>query len=361
MLMAFLARVSKKENNIDQLYTPEATIIIPTFNEERVIEERLKNLLAQDYPRDKLQFLVVDSGSTDRTRELVKPFLSCGVELVVENERKGKGAAIRYALNSSRHGIIVVSDANSYFDQPSCLRYLLSNFSDPKVGGATGRYFSREKVKGPTTQGTVVFRGYENILRSFETRVDSAVSLFGELFACRKALYLIDDQSLAEDLETSIYLRSQGFRLVYEPRSAVYEYAPYLKQDFINQRRSIIIGTIQSLFKYKSVLFNPRYGLYGTVILPGHKLFPVLSPFFLTGLLVVALGLFREVLSVGFFLFAGLFLFLVLLNLLDKRLPNPIKIAIYVILVNFSCLLAWRGYFSGKYTVKWKKMESSRI
>ncbi len=361
MFITALACVSRKKNNIDPAYTPEATIIIPTFNEELVIEERLKNLLLQDYPRDKLQFLVVDSGSTDKTGELVQRFKPYGVELLTENERKGKGAAIRYALDFSRHEIIVVSDANSYFEQPSCLRYLLSNFSDPKVGGVTGRYFSREKVKGPATQGTVFFREYENILRSFETRVDSAVSLFGELFACRKAHYLIDDKSLAEDLETSIYLRRQGFRLAYEPRSAVYEYAPYLKQDLINQRRSIIIGTIQSIRKYKSVLFNPRYGLYGTVILPGHKLFPILSPFFLFGLLVVAVGLFRTVLSFWFFLFAGLFLLLVLLSLLDNRFPNPIKIAIYVILVNFSCLLAWRGYFSGKYTVKWKKMESSRI
>lgn len=361
LFIALLARLSKKENNIEPSYTPGATIIIPTFNEELVIEERLKNLLTQDYPHDKLQLIVVDSGSTDKTKELVGRFLSSGVELLIENERNGKGAAIRYALNFSRHGIIVVSDANSYFEQPSCLRYLLSNFSDPKVGGVTGRYFSREKVEGPGTRGTIFFREYENTLRSFETRVDSAVSLFGELFACRKALYLIDDQSLTEDLETSIYLRGQGFRLVYEPRSAVYEYAPYLKQDIINQRKRVILGTIQSIHKYKSVLFNSHYGLYGTVILPGHKLFPLLSPFLLFGFLVIAVSFFMTVLSFWFFLFVELFLLSALLSLLDKRFPNPIKIVLYIILVNFSCLLAWRDYFFGKYTVKWKKMESSRI
>ncbi len=361
MFITALACVSRKKNNIDPAYTPEATIIIPTFNEELVIEERLKNLLFQDYPRDKLQFLVVDSGSTDKTGELVQRFKPYGVELLTENERKGKGAAIRYALDFSRHEIIVVSDANSYFEQPSCLRYLLSNFSDPKVGGVTGRYFSREKVKAPATQGTVFFREYENILRSFETRVDSVVSLFGELFACRKTLCLIDDKSLAEDLETSIYIRRQGFCLSYEPRSAVYEYAPYLRQEFINQRRSIIIGTIQSILKHRAVLFNPGYGLYGMVILPGHKLLPIFSPFFLLGLLVVAGVFFRTALIFWFFQFSGLFLFLVLLNLINKKFPNPVRIVFYIILVNFSCLLAWRDYFSGKYTVKWEKMKSSRI
>lgn len=361
LFIAVLASISRKENEIDPAYTPEATIIIPTFNEERVIEERLRNLLAQDYPRDKLQILVVDSGSTDRTRELVKCFSSYGVELLTENERKGKGAAIKYALNFCRYGIIVTSDANSHFEQSSCLRYLLSHFSDPKVGGATGRYFSRENVKGQGSQGTIWFREHENILRSFESKVDSVVSLFGELFACRKDLYIIDDKSMAEDLDTSIYIRKQGFRLVYEPRSGVYEYAPYLQKELFNQRRSVIIGTIQAICKYKHMLFNPYYRLYGMVIFPGHKLFPILSPFILLSLLLISAVFFKMFLSFCVLLFLGLFLFMVALNLINQKFPNPVNIVFYIILVNFSCLLAWRDYFIGRYSVKWKKMESSRI
>jgi len=361
LFMVLLSAVWGKKNKVDSGYTPQASIIIPTFNEERVIEERLKNIFSQDYPRNRLQVLVVDSGSTDKTVELVQRFKAEGVEVLTEKLRNGKGAAIRYALNFCRNEIIVVSDANSYFAEPSCLRSLLAHFSDPKVGGATGRYFSREKIKAATTAGTFFFREYENILRSQESAVDSAVSLFGELFACRKTLCFIDDQSLAEDLETSIYIRKRGFCLAYEPRSSVYEYAPYLRREFINQRRSIIIGTIQALRKHKSVLFNPRYGLYGAVILPGHKLFPVLSPFFILGGIIVDGIFFSSFLSFCSFLFAGLFLLLALLNLLNKKIPNPLKIVLYVILVNFSCLLAWKDYFLGRYSVKWKKMESSRV
>lgn len=360
LFIALLSCILKKENNINLSYTPEVTIIIPTFNEERVIEERLKNLLAQDYPHDKLQFLVVDSGSTDKTGEIVNRFKSYGVELLTENERKGKGAAIRYALNFSRYGIIVVSDANSYFE-PGCLKKILSNFSDLRVGGVTGRYTVREKLKGPGSQGSVFFREYENNLRRYESQVDSAVSLFGELFACRKELCIVDERNLTEDFDTSVYIRSKGYFLVYESGAEVYEYAPYSRQDLITQRKRVIIGTIQTIYKHKSMLFNPGYGLYGTIILPGHKLFPVLSPFFLFGFLVVAGVFFRTILGFCFFSFLGLFLLLALLNLINKKFPNLARIVFYIILVNFSCLLAWRDYFFGKYTVKWKKMESSRF
>lgn len=360
LFIAVLARISNKKNNADLTFTPEATIIIPTYNEEQVIEEKLKNLLAQDYPRNKLQVLVVDSGSTDRTTEVVQRFLDYGVELLSKKERKGKAGAIKYTLDFCRHGIIVVTDANSYFE-PLCLRFLLRHFSDPRVGGVTGRYSGWEKVKGPESQGTVFFRKYENALRRYESQVDSVVSLFGELFACRKNLCLVDEKNLSEDFETSVYIRRKGYRLIYESGSGVYEYAPHNRQDLINQRRRIIIGTIQTLWKHKSVLFNPRYGLYGMVILPSHKLFPVLSPFFLTAFLVVALFFFRTVLIFFVFLLTGLFGVVALLHLFVKKAPSPFYIATYVILVNFSCLLAWKDYFCGNYTVKWEKMESSRI
>jgi biofilm PGA synthesis N-glycosyltransferase PgaC len=141
-LVIIFSLIFKKKKAIDQSYAPTATVIIPTYNEETVIAKKLEDILSQDYPKEKLQVIVVDSGSTDKTREIVSNYSGRGIELAEQSERQGKGAAIQHGLNFAKNEIIVVTDANSYFESGT-LKYLLRNFSDPQVGGVTGRYFGK--------------------------------------------------------------------------------------------------------------------------------------------------------------------------------------------------------------------------
>jgi cellulose synthase/poly-beta-1,6-N-acetylglucosamine synthase-like glycosyltransferase len=359
IFIIILSKIFKKKYTIDEFYNPAVTIIIPTYNEETVIKGKLENIISQDYPKEKMQILVVDSASTDKTREIVINYAKDGIELIKQEERIGKGAAIKYALEFTKNDIVVITDANAYFE-PNALKYLLRNFSDPKVGGVTGRYCSKDIKGNAESKGTVFFREYENILRRHETEIDSAVSLFGEIFACRKNILFLDENNLTEDLDSSISIREKGYRLAYEPKAEVYEYAPSTREDLIMQRKSVITGTIQTLWKHRYSIFNFRYGFYGTMILPSHKLLPVLSPIFLIGFLSLSIVILKDRPFIIFCLFILLAIML-LLSLFFKRILSPfLKLIKYIILVNIACLLAWKNYLTGNYTVKWTKMKSSR-
>lgn len=353
-IIAFSA-IFKKKNIIDVSYTPAATIIMPTYNEEVVIAKKLEDILSQDYPKEKLQIIVVDSGSADKTREIVNNYSGYGIELVEQPEREGKGSAIQHGLNFAKHEIIVVTDANSYFE-PGALKYLLRNFSDPRVGGVTGRYFGKNIKDNAQSQGGAIFRDYENILRRFETRIDSAVSLFGEIFAVRKSLLFIDEGNLTEDFESSVGIRRKGHKLIYEPGASVYEYMPCTEKDLVLQRKRVIIGTIQTLLKYKSMLFNPKYGFYGLLILPGHKLVHILSPFLLAGFFITSLAFWK----ISFILILCALIF-IKITLISARKKVPLLgLSKYFILINICCLSAWKDYLLRRYTIRWEKMESSR-
>jgi cellulose synthase/poly-beta-1,6-N-acetylglucosamine synthase-like glycosyltransferase len=359
VFMRSVSVLCRKKRPIDRSYQPKASVIIPTYNEESSIAAKLDNILSQDYPKDDLQIIVVDSGSSDKTADLVSAYADKGVELLRQVRRSGKGAAVIHALNYAKNGIVIVTDANSFFDGQA-LKPLLRNFSDPKVAGVTGRFFLKDKKNNAESSGSSYFREYENVLREYESSVDSAVSLYGELFAVRKELIRMDPLNLTEDFDASISLIKKGFRLVYEPSAGIYEYSPSVARDVIIQKKRVVVGTIQSLMKHRDMLFNPRYGWYGMIILPGHKLFPVLGVWFMIAAMILTVILWKTVIFyvivmaiLSVFISAGA----MILTCGKYRLIASGK---YFFLLNLACFLAWNDYFRGDYDVNWEKMNSSR-
>jgi len=355
IILFIVSQCARKPHRYDPQYLPGVTIIIPTYNEDMVIKGKLENILSQEYPRAKCQIIVVDSASTDATRQIVQSYHSHGVELVEDNERRGKGYAVKCALDHTRNEIVIVTDANAYF-LPNTVRALVAHFSDPEIGGVTGRFFVVSDKKNAAAQGTGIFREFENTARYYESAIHSAISLFGEIFAIRKELFAIDEMNLTEDLDTSLYIVQKGYRLWYEPKAEAYEYAPENTKDVFIQRKRVITGTIQTLCKYRRMLWNIKYGLYGLLILPGHKLANVLSPAFM--LIFLLLSIYFWKVSFCLFLLA-LVLAKITVRLLKTggRVFDLIK---YITLVNYACILAWKDYISGRYTVKWDKMVSTR-
>jgi biofilm PGA synthesis N-glycosyltransferase PgaC len=193
-------------------------------------------------------------------------------------------------------------------------------------------------------------------LRKFETEIDSAVSLFGEIFSVRRGILLIDQRNLTEDFDSSVYIRKKGYKLIFDPKAAAYEYLPYTEKDIVLQRKRVITGTIQTLLKYKAMLFNPRYGFYGLLILPGHKLAQILSPFLLMGFLALSLIFWKMSLLI---IFCALVFLKATLILIRKRI-SLLGLVKYFTLINICCLLAWKDYLQGNYTVKWEKIQGSR-
>jgi cellulose synthase/poly-beta-1,6-N-acetylglucosamine synthase-like glycosyltransferase len=213
---AALARVRTRRVRTANV-EPTVTVIVAAYNEETVIERRLENLLALDYPADKLDLVVTSDASTDRTHELVERFAS-RVRLVV-NERGGKVAAQDRAVRETDGEIVAFSDANATW-APDALRLLVRNFADPDVAYVCGRLVL-DAADGSNREG--VYWRYELLQRDAESRLGSVTGGNGSIYAVRRSDYVEVDPRWGHDLSLPYRMVQAGRRAVYEPAARAFE------------------------------------------------------------------------------------------------------------------------------------------
>ena len=168
--------------------TPSVTLLIAAYNEAECIAATIENKLGLDYPREKLEIIVISDGSTDNTDEIVRRYEGERVRLIRQEPRAGKTSALNLAVGHANGEILVFSDANSSY-APDALRFLVENFNDPKVGYVTGKMIYTNPDGSPVGDGCTAYMKYENFLRAAETRVGSVVGVDGGIDAVRKSLY----------------------------------------------------------------------------------------------------------------------------------------------------------------------------
>jgi cellulose synthase/poly-beta-1,6-N-acetylglucosamine synthase-like glycosyltransferase len=195
---------------------PSVAVIIPAYNEETVIARRLENLLALDYPRDRLELVVTSDASTDRTHEIVEAF--DGIKLI-RNPRGGKVAAQDRAVRESEAELVAFSDANATW-APDALRRLVAAFSDPDVAYACGRLVL-EAADGSNREGT--YWRYEVWLREQESTAGSVTGGNGSVYAVRRSDYVEVDPRFGHDLSFPYVMVQRGRRAVYVPDALAFE------------------------------------------------------------------------------------------------------------------------------------------
>jgi len=284
-LMAVVALRAKPKNK-DYSFQPFVSVIVPTYNEEKVIEKRIENLLDLDYSKDKYEIIVVDSGSTDKTADIIeaaikkheknKPVL----RFLKENERKGKASAINFGKKHAKGEIVLITDANSIFDK-NVLKEMMPHFKNPKVGAVGGRYCVANP-ENPLASSESFYWDLEYLMRRGESTLDSACLFHGEINAWRKYLIDADTQMLSEDLDMCIRIRKKGYKIEYEPNAIVYEPSAITREDQVKQRKRTSVGTIQNMFKHWKYFLPPR-DWYSLLIFPSHKGLAMFSPFFSFG------------------------------------------------------------------------------
>jgi cellulose synthase/poly-beta-1,6-N-acetylglucosamine synthase-like glycosyltransferase len=213
---AALARVRTRRVRTQEI-EPSVTVIVAAFNEESVIERRLENLLALDYPPEKLELVVTSDASTDRTHELVERF-GDRVRLIV-NPRGGKVAAQDRAVRETSGEIVAFSDANATWASDA-LRRLVANFADPDVAYACGRLVL-EAADGSNREG--LYWRYELRQRAAESRLGSVTGGNGSIYALRRADYVEVDPKWGHDLAFPYRMVQAGRRAVYEPAALAFE------------------------------------------------------------------------------------------------------------------------------------------
>ena len=258
----------KKHHFLNQAFFPKVTMVIMSYNEEKTIAKKIENSLEIDYPKDKLEIFVVDSASTDKTQSIVnkviKEFYKKNpkdkriLKLIAQPKREGKASGINYGKERASGEIIIITDGNAMMNKMA-IKNIVRHFDDPKVGGVCGRFEARDLHGTSTGEGGSIYWRIERMLRSGESNLDSCIHMSGEVTAFRASVVKeVDTTQLSEDFDMAVSIRKKGFRIIYEPYAIAYEPAPTNIEDLKTQKKRIVIGTLQVLFKHKNMLFNPK-------------------------------------------------------------------------------------------------------
>jgi len=273
-------------------YLPEVTIIIAAYNEEKSIEETLRNKLSLNYPKEKLEIIVVSDSSYDRTDAIVKDFEQKGIRLLRQEPRLGKTAALNLAVPQAKGGIIIFSDGNSIYE-PDSIQKLVRNFYDPTVGYATGKMIYTNLDGTVVGDGCTAYMRYENFLRKNETKVGSIVGVDGAIDAVRKELYQPMERDQLPDFVLPLKVIGQGFRVVYEPEAIVKEASLKTSKDEYKMRVRVSLRALWALSDLKHLLSFKKYKIFAWQIL-SHKWLRYLGFLFLIGVYISNLSLLTQ-------------------------------------------------------------------
>lgn len=275
--------------------TPDLTVIVPAFNEERIIARKLASVLEQDYPRDRLAVLVASDGSTDGTNAIVAQLAERDERLrLLALPRGGKAATLNVAAAEARGEVLVFTDANAILT-PGALRALAACFADPEVGGVSANE-RREDRDGATAVGLGerLYWEYDKWLKLAETRVGSMVSASGSCYAIRAALFRpIADPAATDDFTISTQAVRAGKRLVFEPAAVTFEPPPATGEIEFNRKVRIVTRGLRSVYGLRELLLPWRGGLYAVQVW-SHKIVRRLVGFFAVGIFALSMSLARR-------------------------------------------------------------------
>ncbi len=260
LLMALLARgrAAPPHDAPPGADLPGLTLIVPAHNEIAALPAKLANCRALNYPRDRVQFLFVNDGSTDGT----DAYLSAqpDITLLHNPARMGKPAALNRAVAAADTPIVAFSDANVLLN-PAALQRLARHFADPRVGCVAGEKRVQAGDHATAAAGESLYWRYESTVKRWESVVGSVMGADGALFALRRDLYTpLPPDTLIDDFVASFRVALAGYRLVYEPDAYGREAASTTVAEEWKRKRRIAAGGLQAI-GWLAPLLNPlRYG-----------------------------------------------------------------------------------------------------
>lgn len=334
--------------------TPAISLLIPAYNEELYIEEKIRNSLALDYPRDRLEIVVASDGSTDETNAIVKRFAPQGVKLILMWENIGKSAMISRSVPQLGGELVVFSDVSSHL-QSNALRLLVQQFADPGVGCVSGRYQLRRAgdLRG---EGEGLYWKYEMFIKRQEARLHSILGAHGAFYAIRRALFVpLERTSINDDYLIPMRIVAQGFRAVMEPAAVCVERELASVRGEFARRRRIAAGNCQQMIELREML-HPRFGWVAFCFF-SHKVLRTLAPLFMVVLFLASAWLpqpWNSIMLTG----QGVFYASAALGYLCQRRGWPVtwlSPVMYFCLGNLAMLLGLLNYCFSRKPLVWER------
>lgn len=361
-LLVRIKRLVKKPFLFSSTYDlPSVTVIVAAFNEEGLIEEKIKNCLELNYPKNKLQLIFITDGSSDRTPELVAKHSE--IHLLHEDQRLGKMAAIKRAMPFVTGQITVFTDANTFLNKDA-LTHLVKHYQNPKIGAVAGeKKIMVSQSADASSAGEGFYWKYESALKKWDYELYSNVGAAGELFSIRTDLYEpVETDTIIDDHMIAMRIAEKGYIIAYEPNAYALETASADSSEELKRKIRIAAGGIQSVYRLKKAA-NPLNNPVLTFQYFSHRLLRwVITPwlmillFFLNIAIVITypesgLYLITLILQISFYLAALLGWYLEGRKITMKAAFIPF----YFSMMNYAVIAGTFRYYKGAQSAAWEK------
>jgi biofilm PGA synthesis N-glycosyltransferase PgaC len=298
---------------------PMVSIILPVFNEEKLIKTKIRNMLELNYPKELFEIIIIDGNSSDGTVDIVSEFRRDGVQLIEQETRDGNTGAVKMGVSLSKGDIIVMSDAEALFDLDS-IRFMVGIFEDPLIGAVSGRQVLINPTSNLVTKMEMTYGSFFEKMAKAESCMYSTLHTKGELVAFRKNVFPFDYPPAKGSIDIGIAFEAvrKGFRTVTDDKVVFHDVSPDRLRDRNRQKMQRATLVQESLLLNNDMLFNPAFKTFGKVILPSNFFVYIIFPIvFLIGLVLTPFAL------IDLFSYSSLityiFLFGFLMLLLIKR------------------------------------------
>jgi glycosyltransferase involved in cell wall biosynthesis len=263
---------------------PTVSIILAVHNGAALLRLKVDHLLALNYPRDRMEIVIVSDGSTDDTEDILKQFPDPPVRSIRCSEHCGKAAALNMGMQSATGEILLFLDIRPTIEN-NALQLLLSNFADPRVGCVAGELVLRDDGHdaGAKAVGGLYWR-YEQWIRNCEAKVDSPLGVYGGFYAVRRRLArALPEGTILDDMLQPLSVIRQGYRSVLDVRARVYDIWPKSLRGEFHRKVRTLAGNFQLLQLAPWLLLRQNRLRFELI---SHKLLRLLVPILLAILLI---------------------------------------------------------------------------
>lgn len=280
LLLAIVHRVrGPGQRGLRAGYTPHVSVIVPAYNEAKVIEKTIRSLLAQDYI-GRLDVVVVDDGSPDGTGAIAQTAFADDPRVtVLVKTNGGKASALNYGIRRALGEIVICLDADTIFE-PKTIAELVDPLRDPQVGAVAGNAKVGNRLNLVTRWQALEYVTSQNVDRRAFDLLNCITVVPGAVGAWRRSAVLeaggFSHDTLAEDQDATIELRKRGWRIAYAERAIAWTEAPDSFASLAKQRFRWSFGTLQCAWKHRATFLRRRFGTLGTVAMPNTWLFQLL-------------------------------------------------------------------------------------
>jgi cellulose synthase/poly-beta-1,6-N-acetylglucosamine synthase-like glycosyltransferase len=358
LIVSRLHRAEAKQPSLpeNEAEWPRVTMVIAAYNEAKVIEEKIANSLAQEYPADRLRIVVASDGSDDGTNALVAACRDPRVQLIACPERRGKIATINATIPQLSDEILVMSDADAMY-APDAVKNLVKQFADERVGVVSGELEFIAPSGGGSGEG--LYWKYETWVKKMEGRFGFLLGASGAIFAIRRSLFRqLPPNTINEDFVVPMKVLEDGYRVCFAPDAHATHPAAATMADEMRRKVRIGAGGFQGI-RLTTAMLNPLRGLPALGYW-SHKVIRWCVPFLMLGAFLTNIPLafqpfYAYLLAVQCAAYAigiqGL-LPQPLPKALDNKLFKPIR---YFFLMNLGLFLGFFRYLFGTQKVTWER------